>query len=132
MSKPIIGIACGDDGCRHFEMSELELQTILREASEAKQKRAEDMPTDEDAVRALHRAWLRLKELGWREAMYAPRDGSYFDSIEAGSTGIHNTRVMMLAHEHPTFWVDADGDSWPARPVLFRIRAATKEGDYER
>lgn len=27
---------------------------------------------------------------GWREASYCPKDGTHFQAIEAGSTGIHD------------------------------------------
>ena len=56
----------------------------------ADKKRAEDMPDEKAAVAALFDAWLRLKELGWKEAEYCPKNGTPFLSIEPGSTGFHH------------------------------------------
>lgn len=77
-----------------------------------------EFPTELDARRAMFRAWLRLKELGWREAMYAPCDNTPIEVIEAGSTGVH------LAHrdKERRFWIEVSGKQWPSRPMLFRLR----------
>lgn len=85
-------------------------------AIEAKKlERATAMPSDEDALRVMFSAWERLKELGWREAMYAPRDGRVLELIEAGSTGIHR------GHKDEKFtWIHDAGDLWPSHPILFR------------
>ncbi|MDE2470298.1 MAG: hypothetical protein KGL35_16515, partial [Bradyrhizobium sp.] len=40
------------------------------------------------ALRAMQDGWIRLKELGWRDGVYCPRDGTHFQVIELGSTGI--------------------------------------------
>ena len=34
-------------------------------------------------------AYQELKRLGWNDIMYCPKDGTHFDAIEVGSTGIH-------------------------------------------
>lgn len=57
-----------------------------------------------------HFNWLRTH--GWQEAMYAPRDGTEFECIEVGSTGIH--RVSWLLNG---FLIDGD---WPTRFILWR------------
>lgn len=44
-------------------------------------KRAADMPTEEDAMVAMQEAFERLKDLGWKEAMYCPKDGTLFLAI---------------------------------------------------
>lgn len=88
---------------------------LLRLADEARDRRAADMPDTASALAALHRAWLRLKELGWREQIYAPADGTRFLAIEAGSTGQHT----CYRDEERCFWID-DGDVWPSKPILWR------------
>lgn len=89
----------------------------LWEASQrATAKLAADMPTEADALREMMRAYERLKQLGWREADYLPKDGSMFDAIEIGSTGIHRA-----SHDGKYCWVHDAGDLWPSRPVLFRL-----------
>lgn len=77
------------------------------------------MPDERDALRIMRAAFERLKALGWREAIYCPKDGSTFDAIEPGSTGIHTT---LYEGEWPTgSWLTlADGDAYPARPCLYR------------
>lgn len=93
---------------------------ILCGAKEHSAKLAEAMPTELDAIRAMQDAYIRLKDLGWRDAIYCPKDGSIFDAIEVGSTGIHACSYMG---DWPTgtWWVHAAHDLWPSRPVLFRI-----------
>ncbi len=67
--------------------------------AEALWKRCEDdkaqlaaiMPDDKAALRVLSNAYVRLKDLGWKEACYCPKDGSTFHSISVGSTGIGDT-----------------------------------------
>lgn len=74
------------------------------------------MPDEQDAIRVMHAAFERLRKLGWREAIYCPKDGSTFDAIEPGSTGIHST---AYEGEWPTgnWWVDGE---YPSRPCLYR------------
>lgn len=76
------------------------------------------MPDEQAALNVLFGAWLRLKELGWQEAEYCPKDGSEFKVIEAGSTGFHD---CVYLGEWPTggWWVH-DGDTYPSRPILWK------------
>ena len=80
-------------------------------------------PTDAEtaALAKMFEAWEELTRLGWRPVMYCPKDGSWFDAIEAGSTGVHNCHYEG---EWPsgTWWI-ADGDLWPSRPIMFKLRA---------
>lgn len=93
---------------------------LLAQAKAAKEARATEMPTDADALATLNRAHQRLKELGWRDATYCPKDGTIFHAIEAGSSGIHD---CYYSGEWPkgSWWIEADGDAWPSRPILFRL-----------
>lgn len=70
-------------------------------------------------VVAIWEAVNALKRLGWRDAVYCPKDGSPFDAIEAGSTGIHRCHYFG---EWPNghYFVEEAGDLWPSRPILFR------------
>lgn len=93
----------------------------LWEDSVALQKeRAEKLPDEETAINAMSEAFYRLKELGWRDACYCPKDGSEFLVIEAGSTGIHR---CIYQGDWPSggWWIIADCDLWPLRPVLFKL-----------
>lgn len=84
----------------------------------SRQWRADQIPDEAAAIKVMFEAWERLKALGWREAMYCPRDGSPVEFIEAGSTGIHRGW-----RDDKYFWIE-DGDLWPSQigPMLFRPR----------
>lgn len=101
-----------------------QMDRFIAAVEKMKRFRADQMPDEQAALQVMFSAWERLKELGWREAMYCPKDGTAFDAIEAGSTGIH---TCFYEGEWPDghWWIAEAGDLWPARPILFR---AKKEG----
>ena len=72
------------------------------------------------AIKQLFEAYQALKLLGWNDAMYCPKDGTWFDAIEVGSTGIHECQYQGT-WPTGTWWIAQDGDLWPSRPVLFRV-----------
>ncbi len=83
------------------------------------------MATDErqNAERAallkMFEGYQELKRLGWNDIIYCPKDGSHFDCLEVGSTGVHDGNYEG---EWPDgHWWIYDGDMWPARPMLFRL-----------
>ena len=106
--------ACGPIACTEQEWNGQQDAFEAREAFYAAM-----MPDEQDAIRVMHAAYERLKALGWREAIYCPKDGSSFDAIEPGSTGIHSTHYEG---EGPNggWWTHEAGDLWPSRPCLYR------------
>ena len=108
--------------CEH-QTSQADAEAIWQAVEQAQRDRAEMMPTERDALLVMMKAFERLRELGWRDAMYAPRDGRLLEFIEAGSTGIHK------GHKDEKFvWIHDAGDLWPSHPILFReIAKATGE-----
>src|SRR3954470_6282558 len=78
------GIACGRDGC--VRLSPEEVAAIVESAERQKAERIARYPDEKTAIHALFDGWVRLKELGWREAIYAPI-GQPLEVIEVGSTG---------------------------------------------
>lgn len=83
-----------------------------------KQWSVDAMPTEKEALQVFSRAYERLKEFGWKEIPYHPKDGSTFEVIEPGSTGIFPCQYW----ESPTrgsFWIQQDGGC-PSHPVLWR------------
>jgi hypothetical protein len=70
------------------------------------------------AIAEMFSGYQKLKRLGWNDISYCPKDGTWFDAIEAGSTGIHKCQYQGT---WPTggWWI-RDGDLWPSRPMLFR------------
>lgn len=119
----VVGFACGDGGCQPLT-SEMAAALFERvETRRADRERA--MPTEQDAIRLMFEAWQRLKELGWREAVYCPKDGSTFDAIEPGSTGIHTCHYQG---NWPTggWWLHDAEDLYPSRPMLWRTTRAAE------
>jgi len=102
-------------------ISETEFAHLFSAIEEGEAKRAARMPTEADALREMFTAWQRLKDLGWKEAIYCQKDGTEFLAIEAGSTGIHScTYSGKWPDGH--WWIH-DGDIWPSRPILWRPRS---------
>lgn len=102
--------------CGTFTLTEEQKQAILKEALDQRDARAASMPTALDAVRVITDGVHRLHELGWRDALYAPCDGSPLLLIEAGSSWIHHGYRDV----ERCFWVD-DGDTCPSQPILWRL-----------
>lgn len=95
---------------------------VLEDWESAKARRAEQMPTEYDCMRVMLEAYSRLKELGWNDTVYCPKDGTVFDAIEVGSTGIHKCHYEGKWPDG-SWWTHDAGDLWPSRPILFRILA---------
>ena len=116
------GEICPETGfpkMRHEPLTRAEANSIWESAEKAKKERAERMPDEQAAIRAMWDAYQRLRELGWNDPSYCPKDGSHFKVIEPGSTGIHDGAYWG---EWPNgHWNVFDGDVWPSRPVLFKL-----------
>lgn len=100
-------------------VTEEQFNELIAAIDRRDQQLAADMPTEQDALKVMFSAWERLKQLGWREAIYCPKDGTPFEVIEAGSTGIH-TAHYEGAWPKGSWWVREAGDLWPSRPILYR------------
>lgn len=114
----------GHGGYRHEPLYEDEATVIMAAVKKAKADRHADIPDQATALRVMMDAWTRLKEMGWREAQYAPTDRSRLELIEVGSTGVHRG----YRDEQRRFWV-IDGDTWPSSPVLWRPLAPRPAGE---
>ena len=77
------------------------------------------LPTEQDAINIISYAQQRLKQLGWNDIIYCPKDGNPFDAIEVGSTGIHQC-VYEGKWPKGSWWLLGDGDMWPSRPIMYR------------
>jgi hypothetical protein len=95
---------------------------ILEDADAAKKRRAEQMPTEFDVLRVMMQCHSRLRELGWKEAIYCPKDGTSFQAIEFGSAGVHDCHYQGKWPKG-TWWISDAGDLWPGRPVMVRVPA---------
>lgn len=83
-----------------------------------------DRIKERGAINDLFRAFRSLIDgHGWKEIMYAPKDGTLFEVISVGSTGIHEARYLG----DDLFILDPDiPDLWPANgtAILFRLKAS--------
>jgi hypothetical protein len=95
------------------------LADLLAEAERRKADRALAMPTEEDAMEVMCKAYQRLKDLGWKSSTYCPKHGERSMYLEAGGS-----RPAPGAYhgEWPTggWFLEDVGDLWPSMPVLFR------------
>lgn len=104
------------------EVSEEVFAALLAEIERHKAVLARAMPDEHACLKVMFAAWERLRELGWREIMYCPKDGTIFDSISAGSTGIHDCHYEGK-WPNGRWWVFDGGDLWPASPIMWRAKA---------
>jgi hypothetical protein len=121
-TDPVVGhktFRDGPLGFRHEPLRASEAERIMVSVELARQRRQDLMPDEHAAIRMMFEAQQRLKELGWNDAVHCPKDGSEFDAIEPGSTGIHRCHY---SGEWPSggWWISDEGDLWPSRPVLYR------------
>ena len=105
----------------HVPMTQAEADALLASIEADDARRNELMPTEDSARLMFFDAWLRLKDFGWKEAIYCPKDGSVFEAIEPGSSGVH---ACSYEGEWPkgSWWVHEDGHSCPSHPALYRKR----------
>lgn len=103
---------------RHEPLTRAEAEELRKAADAARARRAEMMPDEKAALRVMSDAYQRLREFGWNSAIYCPKDGTHFQAIEAGSTGIHDCSYQGQWPKG-SWWIH-DGDIWPSRPILFR------------
>jgi len=78
---------------------------------------------EQTALEGMFNGFLALQSQGWKEIMYCPKDGTVFEVIEAGSTGIHDCHYTGV-WPTGTWWVHDDQikDLFPSRPILFRLK----------
>lgn len=107
-------------GFRHEPIRKSEAEVILAAIDAADARRKEIMPNEWSAINMMFDAHIRLKDFGWKDAIYCPKDGSIFNVLEAGSTGIH---VAHYQGEWPAgHWYihDPEGDLSPSHPILYK------------
>lgn len=120
-------------GFRHEPLTRAEGDAIIAACDAAKAERAARYPTAEDAVRGLWDAYHRLEELGWKDTRYAPADRKLKRVIELGSSGIHKAFCEPRTDrpDERWWWIPAEGDMWPSRPVLYEPAPGTHSGSNE-
>lgn len=96
------------------QQAAVDVHEVLRLAEEQRMARADQLPDAQNCIRMMVQVRLRLEELGWRSADYAPKDGIYFDAIVAGYAG--PSRCCWLGNG---FFIADGGDFWPCKPMMF-------------
>ena len=91
--------------------------------NDARQRSVSLMPDQESALRVLYMAWERLKDFGWNDPIYCPKDGTIFEVIELGSTGVFTGRYVGAWPDGHWEMMD-DRDVYPTarQPAMFRLR----------
>lgn len=114
----------GHHRCGPVEVTKETFDELLASIEADEAARAARMPDEYAALMQMQDAYTRLKALGWKDAIYCPKNGTIFDAIEAGSTGIHDCHYMG---EWPDggWWTHDGSDLWPSRPILFRLKSPT-------
>ena len=114
--------ADGPDGFRHEPLTRAEAEALWDACEKERAQRAIDMPDEQSAINAMFRARQRLMELGWRDGVHSPRDGSTFKIVEAGSTGIFDcTCEGEWPHCTWTSYDEHDAYSSSQAPLLFKL-----------
>ena len=99
----------------------------MRDTPQARDGNREPTEAERTALTQMFAAWQSLKALGWKNIIYCPKDGTHFDSIEPGSTGIHDTNYEGTWPDG-SWWI-YDGDIWPARPCLWKAKLVPEAPD---
>lgn len=102
-------------------MTDEHIRKMMDAADERDKAIRESMPAEEDAIKQMFWAWLRLKQLGWHDTQTAPPLGEGLSIVEIGCAS------MQFAQFHLTrsgyIYTVFDGDIWPgATPVMWRLR----------
>lgn len=101
-------------------------EQLFKEIERKQAERAASMPKEIDALSVILSGVERLRELGWNDIVYCPKDGSMFLAVEAGSCGIFDCHYEG---EWPNghWWIFDAGDSWPSRPLMWKKKPETNE-----
>ena len=117
-----------DDGS-HIPLTKDGAAALWHKIEQHEADLAARLPDDAACLDTMCDAYHRLGKLGWSNAIYCPKDGSSFEVIEAGSTGIFRAHYSGKWPDG-TWWVEDGGDLWPSRPILWRpIQNAAKPAD---
>jgi MoaA/NifB/PqqE/SkfB family radical SAM enzyme len=122
MSEQIVGhkTVRNDDGThRHEPIYESEAEAIIAHIEAEETKRKELMPDEDSAIKLLFDACERLRDFGWNDPIYCPKDGSIFKVLELGSTGKHDC-FYEGTWPDGSWWIASDGDVSPSRPAMFK------------
>jgi hypothetical protein len=116
----------------HVPLTADDAKALWEATEQARKKTEADYPDEQTTLREMCRAHHRMKDFGWREGIYRPKDGSEFEIIEAGSTGIFRCRYDD--HWPDGMWLTfAEGEVYPSSrpPLMFRLLPEA-QAEYDR
>lgn len=113
----------------HVQLTSEEAEALWKESEKQVSDRTAKLPDEQSALNAMFEAQQRLKELGWRDGIYCPKDGTHFQAIELGSTGIFDCKCDG-EWPHCTWTVYDERDAYPSSqaPELFRLYPNESQG----
>lgn len=120
----ILPMTCGYSRVLQAAFKKGRLMQKLEDIRAAKARRAVEFPDHFECLRAMVQLRQRMYELGWGDIVYCPKDGTVFEAVEFGSSGVHDCHYEG---EWPTesWWLHDGGDLMPSRPIMFRLKSKT-------
>lgn len=98
-------------------------EQIWSDYERSKAERAEQFPEFKDCLQMMLKIKERLRDFGWNDGIHAPKNGTTFEVIEWGSTGVFD---CSYSGDWPEgHWVTCDGhDLYPSSsaPLMFRLK----------
>ena len=79
---------------KHIPLTESDARALLEATEKQAAARRERIPDTASALRLICDAKEILREQGWSDAIYCPKDGSLFAVVEWGSSGIFESFYM--------------------------------------
>ena len=106
---------------KHEPLTKREADIIIAAAERDEAKRIEMIPDQATGIKTLWDAYQRLKDFGWCDIDYCPKDQTRFNVLELGSTGIHKGYYYG---EYPNGSIMIEDDDLGASPstaaILFK------------
>lgn len=90
-----------------------QLETML---AKRRERRAQQMPTEAEALAQFHNAYERLQDLGWLPAVRAPNDGTPFRGIMLGARS-----PMVFVRFGDFSYLRDDYRLYAGEPCLFKF-----------
>ena len=129
-NNPVVGHKTFADG-HHEPLRQSEADALWEAVERDRLEREAQMPDSLSALTLACSAQIRLRDLGWREGVYCPKDGSQFAIIMWGSTGIHSGHYMGKWPEGHIYCGDflyrPDGVMWKATSALTATERETMD-----
>ena len=104
------------------ETTELKVDNLFGVTEEMRKMREETLPLEQDALDLVDFAVKRLQDLGFRDMIYGPKDGTVVEAWRIGCTSFYKCYYQGVWPAGNWYGVDPDdGDQWVDYPVMFRL-----------